>query len=447
MNPARYDVASLREVWHRMRRVGWTGLPRRLATGVDGMRAEAFEANLDRNLAEVARRIARNDDEGLPSYAFAPLLRIVQAKGGGTGERALHVPRVRDQLVLRGMHDALLEAARAGLGVDLRTPPPAVVVARFREAIRGLSNPYVLRTDIRAFFDSAPRERLVEQAIALGLDPVSSGLFRSWSRQVRARPAWRAGTHHDVPAAGLPQGLSVSASLAELLGNAIDRKAAPRFRWFRYVDDILVVCGSAREAEEACGWVADEVATFGLELSPAKTAVRRFEDGVSWLGMTHGPSGTHADPARVQRWVARFALMRRRAGAEIRATTDPAEARRVAADFERAVRAEVEGKTSTRAAWYALVEDDGAFRELDQSIHALVRSVRRSAGLPPPEGRNLPSVHRHVRARRTRFPTPSSAEQGPCATLPSQGGPNAEQGQKAPDGVGNPSITPEADRR
>jgi RNA-directed DNA polymerase len=447
MTPDRYHPEALHHVWQRMRRVGRTGVQRRLATGVDGMRAEAFEANLDRNLAEVARRVARPDASGDPSYAFAPLLRIVQAKGGGTGERALHVPRVRDQLVLRVMHEALLDAARAQLDADLRPPPPAAVVKRFRGALQGLSNPIVLRTDIRAFFDSSPREHLVEQAIALGLDPVSSGLFRTWSRTVRARPAWRAGTHHDTPVTGLPQGLSVSASLSELLGHAIDREATRRFRWFRYVDDILVLCETEREAADAHAWIATAVGRHGLELSPAKTAVRRLEDGVAWLGMNHGPTATHADPARVQRWVARFALMRRRVGAELRAVSETADAHRLVAEFERAVRAEVEGRTSTRAAWYALVEDDGAFRELDQSIHALVRSVRRSAGLPPPDARTLPSVHRNVGARRRSFPTPSSAEQGPCATLPSQGGPSADQGQKAPDGVGNPPLTPEAPRR
>jgi hypothetical protein len=278
----------------------------------------------------------------------------------------------------------------------------------------------------------------VQQALGLGLSDTGGALLREWARDVRARPAWRAGTHHDVAVDGLPQGLSISASLAELQGYLIDREATPRFRWYRYVDDILLICDSAREAVEARDWITQALSEYGLELSPTKTSIQPYADGVSWLGLTHGPDATLADPARVQRWIAHFASMRRRVGIEVRAAESPEQARTIAIHFERAVRAEVEGRTSTRAAWYALVDDEAAFRDLDRSIHALVRSVRRSVGLPAPEGRALPSVHRHVRARRSRLPAPSIADQGPCATLPARGGPTADQGQKAPDGAGRP---------
>src|SRR5437762_1097160 len=98
-----------------MRRYPLTSAMRKLAVGADGTRAETFEAGLAQNLREISRRIHRADQDGLPSYRFGPLLMFEHSKGGGVS-RNIYVARVRDQLVLRVMHDVVCAAAQKQSG-------------------------------------------------------------------------------------------------------------------------------------------------------------------------------------------------------------------------------------------------------------------------------------------------------------------------------------------
>lgn len=422
-----YSPEHLADIWGRLRRHPVTGRMRSTAVGVDGVRAETFEKNLEANVAEISRMVRRLDDEGLPAYRFAPLLRHEKLKPSG-GVRLIHIPRLRDQLVLRAMHEEVVGCA-AARGCCLRSADPTGTVRRFRSSLSPGS--IVLRADIREFFDSVPRHAVVEQACDLGVGAATLGLLRRWSSQIVARPPWRAGKEADRPVQGLPQGLSLAASLSELWVSKLDAEAAERYRYFRYVDDIAIVCDSVRAAEDALDWLLARLRGLSLRLSPSKTAILRIEDGVPWLGLMHYHAKTVVEVGRPERWLKRFAAIRRTAAANLR---DPQIDKTAAlADFHKALRDEITGRTSSRPAWYAWVQDNGEWREIDRSLHALIRSVHRLAGALPPKGRQLPSVHRAVSSRRHRLSASSIADQGPCATRSHQGDTIADQGHKAPD--------------
>lgn len=425
-----YSPQHLAGVWDRIRRHAVTGRLRETAVGVDGVRSSAFERNLESNLSEISRMVLRNGDDGLPSYRFAPLLCHEKLKPNG-GVRNIHVARLRDQIVLRVMHEDLVASASVS-GFELRTALPSKAVEAFRSHLR--PDCIVLRADLAEFFDTIPREAAVERALTLEVDTRTQGLLRNWERQVIVRPAWVAGKDADHPVAGLPQGLSLSASLAELWALQIDEEAARRqFVYFRFIDDIAIVCRSSRHAEDALDWLVAAARHIGLRLSPSKTAIAPIGKGVSWLGLTHYHDRVIASADRPQRWLKRFAALRRDAASALAAPG--ADNSVILSAFHRAVRDEIAGRTSSRPAWYAAVHDEGEWRRMDRSLHAFIRSLHRQAGAPPPRGRQLPSVHRAIASRRHRLSTPSNADQGPCATLPREGETNADQGHKAPDGV------------
>ncbi len=376
-----------------------TGAVRELAAGVDGMRAETLERHLDANLREISRMVTRVGDDGLPSYRFAPLLRFDQPKPSG-GFRHIHIPRIRDQIVLRVVHEELVAKA-ASRGISLSVPAPAGIVRRFREAVTSLDEPRILRSDIKSFFDNVPRSRVMDDALGLSLDPQVAGLLRKWACGITVRPPWRSGGRGDITAHGLPQGLSISASLAELWASRLDRGAAGKgVRWFRYVDDIAVVCATSREAEDAMDWLLPFLKDLGLEHSSTKTGIRKLSEGVPWLGMVHYPTEIVAEADRAGRWVRKFAYIRKKAVAALRSASTQEEKQEVLRAFHRRIRDEVKGRTSSRPSWYALAKDEGKWRELDSSLHAMIRSVHRMAGVAEPSGRRLPSVHRAIRYRR-----------------------------------------------
>ena len=390
-----------------------TGSLRETAVGVDGVRAETFERSLERSLAEIARRVARVEDDGLPSYRFAPLLAYEKVKPSG-GVRSIYIPRLRDQVVFRAMHEDLLGAAKSE-GLDLRPTSPRLVVRQLRAELT--PSTVILRTDLQSFFDSVPRDRVIERSRSLPIEAVTFGLLKRWGAQVTARKPWRAGKDSDRLVEGLPAGLSISASLAELWVSELDARARGKFKYFRYVDDIAFVCASMREAESALAWLSEEVRGLGLTLSDSKTKIVPIEAGVSWLGLTHWHDRARADVGRPEAWLRRFARFRRDAVVALR--QPEADVPEVLAAYQRAVRDEVEGRTSLRPSWYAEVEDDGEWRTLDRSLHAMIRSLYRTARAAAPTGRALPSIHRAIAARRRRdpFSAPSIADQGQCAAI------------------------------
>jgi hypothetical protein len=422
-----YSHESLIQTWRRMRRRRQASGSKELAVGVDGARAETFEAALPYNLREISRRIHRTGPDGLPSYRFGPLLQFEHSKTGG-GSRKIYVPRVRDQLVLRVMHEVVCAAAQKQLGTSLRPPKPTEMIDAFRRYAAGISCPFVLRTDIQSFFESVPRDRAAKRAASLIDEPITQGLLSRWSENIRARPAWHSGRGYDFAVEGLPPGLSLSSSLAELYLADLDAQAQKRFHWFRYVDDILVLCKSEADAHAAQAWVIEALESFNISISKPKTKIGKLQDGVSWLGLVHFNSETRAEPIRVRRWLKRFVSMKRHAAEQVRACSDSDSRESAVADFHRNLRKEVRGLGNSRPYWYARVSDQGLWKQLDSSLHAMIRSLHRLASLPAPSGRRLPSVHSTIAVRRQRLSAPHNADQGQCGT-PLTSGPNADQGQ------------------
>jgi hypothetical protein len=434
MTDSPYSVESLSRTWHKMRHHSRSLAIRELAVGADGTRAEAFEAGLSQNLKEISRRIHRTDHDGLPSYHFGPLLVFEHSRVGGVS-RNIYVARLRDQLVLRVMHDLVCAAAQEQWATSLKPPKPIEMIDSFKRDAAAFSCPFILRTDIQSFFESVPRERVAEQAANLISEPITQRLLRRWSKHIIARPAWHSGRGCDFQVGGLPPGLSLSSSLAELYLVNLDSQAHKWLHWFRYVDDILVLCKSEAEAKAAQEWIRGAIENLSLSISMPKTKIARLQDGVSWLGLVHFNSETRADPSRVKRWLRRLVSMKRHAVEQVRACSDPESRAAAVAEFHHNLRREVRGVGNSRPHWYSRVSDDGLWRQLDSSLHAMIRSLHRLASLPAPSGRFLPSVHSNIAVRRQRLSAPQNAEQGQCVNSPDDSGLTADQGQIAARGA------------
>jgi hypothetical protein len=179
-----------------------------------------------------------------------------------------------------------------------------------------------------------------------------------------------------------------------------------RFRYFRYADDIAVLCQSEEEAKEALALLQHLTHSLDLQLSPTKTKVEKTEEGVRWLGLVHYPDRTEADPERTDRWFRRFVAIRRVAIQKLNLAEVSADKVAVLKDFEKAILDEIRGRTSSRPSWYAGVKDTGLWKKMDSRLHALIRSVYRKAGISISETKKLPSLHQHMLGRKVQLATP-----------------------------------------
>jgi hypothetical protein len=390
------DTIELISIWNQMKAHPITGAEKSFPIGCDGMSKSKFEQELDHNIQEIARKINRNNVDGEPSYTFGKLVYYEQKKSSG-GTRKIYLPRLKDQLVLKWLHKHLITAAK-NKGIILQPKSPLVVVKQFREALTNFENPVVVRTDLVSFFDSIPRERVVDLAITLDLPKEVAAMLKKWSKIIIGRPFWLTGKTKDKEVQGLPQGLSISATLAELWGNEIERKINPHIKVFRFVDDIAFICKSEEEANHFLSVFQTVILEMGLTLSDKKTQIALLKDGIPWLGMTHYPNEVIADQDRLEKWLKRFLFMRKEIAIDFR--LNPLKDKKELLDlFYYNVKQELKGKTSSRPQWYSIVKEHGQWKKMDQILHAQFKILHKQLGIPLPKDANLPSIHKHMLSR------------------------------------------------
>ncbi|HSL84887.1 MAG TPA: CRISPR-associated primase-polymerase type A1, partial [Thermoanaerobaculia bacterium] len=250
--------------------------------GIDRITVDDFATDLDAGLARLADELAAGRFRPLPVLRIRP--RFL-----GASDRALVVPAVRDRVVQRAIADLLspkidpllspaCRAFRKGAGAQAAADDVGRWVAD--------GSPWVLRADVKSFFDSIQPQVLLEK-----LEPfVDPDGLRFLGRLLRQKVF----DHAQVtePLVGIPQGSPLSPLLANLYLNDLDHAlAADHPRYLRYCDDLIVLAADEATARTAQGHIEDQLLPLGLRLNETKTRVCRAEDGFTFLGYQYGPAG------------------------------------------------------------------------------------------------------------------------------------------------------------
>ena len=276
------------------------------AAGVDGVTWAMYGEGLDERLLALHRRLHSGG-----AYRAPPVRRVGIPKPDG-GTRPLGIASVEDKIVQRAVVDVILtpiyEAAFLGFSYGFRPGRGAHdALDALAYGIERRKVNWIVDADIRSYFDTIPRDRLItflEHRIG---DRRVIRLVRKWlNAGVMEEGAWTdAGM-------GTPQGAIVSPVLANVfLHYALDLWFHKKWRAHvpdgeaiivRYADDIVVGFQHKRDAERYLRDVRERLARFGLSLHPDKTrlvefgrfaAVNRLRRGVGkpasfdFLGFTH----------------------------------------------------------------------------------------------------------------------------------------------------------------
>ena len=140
---------------------------------------------------------------------------------------------------------------------------------------------YVVDADLKGYFDTIPKDRLLAMVGEQISDRRVLSLIKSYLDQsiMEELRTW-------TPEAGVPQGAVLSPVLANLYLNPLDHQMSDAgFEMVRYADDFVILCGSLEEAESALELVRQWVESAGLTLHPDKTqVVDSRETSFSFLG-------------------------------------------------------------------------------------------------------------------------------------------------------------------
>lgn len=254
-----YDARTLRAAWHAV----WA---RKGAGGVDGQTVEQFEAQAEKHLEHLEEEL-RTD-----AYVPKPVRRRWIEKAGSAEKRPLGIPTVKDRVVqtaLRMVVEPIYEREFHPRSYGFR--PGRGCKDALREVARLLEEgcTWIVDADIKSYFDTIPRAELMTEVRKRISDGRVLRLIESYLNQ-----GVMDGLEEWTPEAGTPQGAVISPLLANIYLHPVDLvMAGAGYEMVRYADDLVILCRSEAQAQQALAELERELRGRKLTLHPGKTRI------------------------------------------------------------------------------------------------------------------------------------------------------------------------------
>ena len=249
------------------------------AAGVDGQSVEQFSEHEKEELSQLRQELRDK------SYRRKPARRVWIPKPGMSEKRPLGIPAVRDRTVeaaIKQVLEPIFEHDFAEQSYGFRPGRGCREAVQRVEELLKEGREWCVDLDFKSYFDTIPHERLlglVKQRIVDG--SVLALLEQSLKAGVlEEMKGWQPTER------GTPQGAVISPMLANLYLNPLDHDMARQgYQMVRYADDLVVLCHSRQEAEQALTQLRQWSQEAGLTVHPSKTRiVNAHNEGFDFLG-------------------------------------------------------------------------------------------------------------------------------------------------------------------
>jgi RNA-directed DNA polymerase len=248
------------------------------APGVDHVTVREFTRQLPDSIWELSDRIKAG------TFEPQAIRRVHIPKPGTTETRPLGIPTVRDRVVqaaIVNVIEPIFERDFAEQSYGFRPGRGCKDALRRVDWLLQKGYTHVVDADLKGYFDSIPRDRLMDRLREKIADGPVLSLIEKFLRASIMEDAslW-------TPEAGVPQGAVLSPLLSNVYLDPLDHLMAREgFQMIRYADDFVILCRTAAEAQQALGLVQTWVAENGLTLHPTKSRlVDVTKEGFDFLG-------------------------------------------------------------------------------------------------------------------------------------------------------------------
>ncbi len=268
-----YSTNNLQSAWRRVKR-------NKGSAGIDHQTVAHFGTRLEQNLEHVHSQLKTNN------YYPQTIKRVwIRKPGKRTEKRPLGIPTVRDRIIqtaLRNVIEPIFENTFSQNSYGFR--PNRGCKDALRHVTRLLKSGYtwVVDIDLKSYFDTIDHDilkTLIKEKIS---DKRIHQLIQQFLEQkiMETAKAW-------TPEKGSPQGAVISPLLSNIYLDPLDKHMEKeRYRMIRYADDMVIMCKTKIEAENALKHLQIWTTKAKLTLHPEKTSIidSTLPGGFDFLG-------------------------------------------------------------------------------------------------------------------------------------------------------------------
>lgn len=249
-------------------------------TGRDRINAETFKKEIDIHIQNIIKKVNNS------TYKFSIYKEKLILKGANKNPRIISIPSLRDRMVLKSLFTILYES------FDIQQPLPQQIIKRLISSINNNTYHDFIKLDLNNFYGSIKHDLLMA-SISHKIRSKKILYLLNQALITETLPLDIKSTKKNHRKIGIPQGLSISNLLAEIFLIDFDKWVEQQFpdsAYFRYVDDILLLCPRGKAIE-----YSDEIInklsgkTYQLSVHPlegnsTKSNLGELNDGFEFLG-------------------------------------------------------------------------------------------------------------------------------------------------------------------
>ncbi|WP_339278656.1 reverse transcriptase/maturase family protein [Paenibacillus sp. FSL W8-1187] len=206
--------------------------------GLDRMNRNAFEKNLDDHLNLINYKIYNR------TYKFTYFKEKLLSKGKGKLPRVISIPTIRDKITLSVLNELLTEVYKNEIEGKLTH----TIIDEIKNAVNSGEYNYFIKIDIKNFYDNINHQIILRKI----KKKIKDKSILSLVEKALTNPTVSEGKRNaepEVPSVGVPQGVSISNILANIYLLEVDKRISnfKGVKYFRYVDDILILCTTSNK--------------------------------------------------------------------------------------------------------------------------------------------------------------------------------------------------------
>jgi len=268
-----FSVKSLREIY-------FTKIQQSSTVGIDRISRRSFENNNFKESINVINRKVLNG-----TYRFAYYKEKLISKGRDSYPRVVSIPTIRDKIALKALSEFLNSIYSSLVNDEI----VQTIIDKVKKAIQSKGFDYYIKIDIKNFYPSIDHDILLK---TLNKKLHKKEIIALISRAIKQKTVSNPQDMRTEQGKGVPQGLSISNILANIYMINFDQKHGnqPNYQYFRYVDDILILC-IQNDVDEILNEIKADIKDLKLELNIEKTQPGIITDEFPYLGYLNTSRG------------------------------------------------------------------------------------------------------------------------------------------------------------